>query len=130
VAPAREVKAAVAARPQAASRPLESSLEEKQAKAPVDRESGNAKTTKAHGAPPSESHRQAAEAPAAHRQEPPRQAEHVSKPKPQSGNAKPVEKSHRQAEASRPAEHATKPKPQSGKEKQVEKDKKPDGEKP
>ena len=52
VAPAREVKAAVAARPQAASRSLESSREEKQAKAPVDRESGNAKTTKAHGAPP------------------------------------------------------------------------------
>jgi len=128
VAPAREVKAAAAARPQAASRSLES-RDEKQAKAPVDRESGSATAPKAHDAPHTNSHDQAAEAPAAHRQEPPRQteasrpAEHATKAKPQSAEAKPVEKSDRQAAQA-------KPKPQSGKEKPVEKDKKPDGEKP
>jgi hypothetical protein len=109
VAPAREVKAAAAARPQAVSHSPESSREEKHAKAPVDRESGSAKAKapKAHDNPPTESQRQAAQAPAAQRQAPPRQAE-----------------------ASRPAEQASKPKPQSGKEKPVEKNKKPEGEKP
>ena len=105
VAPARDVRAAAAARPQAASRSPESSREVKHAKAPVDHESERA--MQAHGAPPAESHRQTAEAPAEHRQGPPRPAE-----------------------AKRPAEHAPKPKPHSGKEKPVEKDKKPDGEKP
>ena len=107
VAPAREVRAAAAARPQAVSRLPESSRDEKHAKAPVERESGSAKAPKAHEAPPTESHRQAAQAPAEQHQGPPRQAE-----------------------ASRPAEHAPKPKPHSGKEKPAEKDKKPDGEKP
>jgi Family of unknown function (DUF6600) len=147
VAPAREVKAAVATRPQAGSGAPESSKEPKHANAPVDRQSGSAKAPKAHEAPP----RQPAEAPAAHQQVPPRQpeasrpAEQTSKPKPQAVKQKPVEKSHRQPaeapaahqqapprqpEAGRPAEHATKPTPHSGKEKPVEKDKKPDGEKP
>jgi hypothetical protein len=103
--PAREVKPAPAARPQA-SRSSEPSREE-HAKAPVDHEFGNAKAPKAHAAPPAESRRQPADAPAAHRQEPPRQPQ-----------------------ASRPAEQASKPRPQSGKDKPVDKDKKPDGEKP
>jgi hypothetical protein len=114
VAPAREVKAAAAARPHAVSRSPESSREEKHAKAPVEHESGSAKATKAHKAPPAESHRQAAEAPAEHRQEPARQ----------------VEASRRAEHASKPKPHASKPTPHSGKEKPVEKDKKPDGEKP
>jgi hypothetical protein len=107
VAPAREVRAAAAARPQAASRSPESSRDGKHAKAPVDHESPSAKARKVQDAPARESQRQAVEAPAAHRREP-----------------------SRQAEAGRPAEHAAKPKPHSGKEKPVEKDKKPDGEKP
>jgi hypothetical protein len=112
VAPAREVKAAAAARPQAVSQAPEAAREEKQAKAPVNRESRSAKAPKAKvpDAQPVESHRPPAEAPAANRQEPPRQPE----------------------ASRRPAEHASKPKPHSGKEKEkpVEKDKKPDGEKP
>ena len=152
VAPARELKAAAAARPQAVSHSPESSREEKPAKVPVDHRSGNAnvqKAPKAPDAPPMKSRRQPAEAPAAHRAEPPRQPEasrpaEASKPKPNSGKEKPVEKSHRQPaeapaahraepprqpEASRPAEHGSKPTPHSGKEKSAEKDKKPDGEK-
>jgi hypothetical protein len=153
VAPAREVKAAVAARPQAVSRSPESSREQTRAQAPVDRESASARAPKGPAAPPMESHRQPAEAPAAHHQAPPRHAEAsqptepVAKHKPQSAKEQPVEKSHSQpaeapathqqqqgspskAEAARPAEHAPKPRPQSGKEKPVEKDKKPDGGKP
>jgi hypothetical protein len=144
VAPAREVKAAVAARPQAVSGAPESSREPKHANAPVDRQSGSAKAPKAHEAPP----REPAEAPAAHQQAPPRQseasrpAEQTSKPKPQAVKEKPAANSprqpaeapaaHQQApprqpEASRPAEHGSKPTPHSGKEKSAEKDKKPDG---
>lgn len=118
VAPAHEVKAAVAARPHAVSHAPESSKEQKHANAPVDRQSESAKAPKAHDAPkpksqsgkeqPAEkSHHQPAEAPAAHQQAPP--------PKPEAG---------------RPAHDAPKPKPDSGKEKPVEKDKKPEGEKP
>jgi hypothetical protein len=101
VAPAREVKAAVAARPQAASRAPESSKEQKHAKAPVERESG-VKAPKGPAAPPMESHRQPAEASVAHQQAPPRQpeagraAEPASQPKPQSDKGQPAEKSHRQ----------------------------------
>jgi len=105
VAPAREVRAAAAARPRAVPRPLESSREERHAKGSVDHDSERPQGPKAHGAPATESHRQAAEAPAAHGQGPPRQVE-----------------------ASRTAKKAAKPKPQSGKEKPVEKDKKPDAE--
>jgi hypothetical protein len=145
VAPAREVKAAVAARPQAVPRATESSKEQKQhPNAPADHQAGSANVPKAPKAPdssPVESHRQPAEAPAAHQQAPPRQAEpsrpaeHASKPKPNSGKEQPVERSnpqpaeapaaHRQAppsqaQASRPAEDASKPK-KSGKEQPVEK---------
>jgi hypothetical protein len=156
VAPAREVKAAVAARPQAAPGSPGSHQEAKHTNAPVDRESASARAPKGPAAPPMESHRQPAEAPAAHQQAPPRHAEasqpteQAAKHKPQSAKEQPVEKSHpqpaeapaahqhqqapqaprSQAEAARPAEHAPKPQPQSGKEKPVEKDKKPDGGKP
>jgi hypothetical protein len=151
VAPAREVKAAVSARPQAASHAAESSKEQKQANAPVDRQSGSAKAPKAQNAPPVEQHRQPAEAPAARQQAPPpkpeagRLAEPASKPKPQSGKEQPAEKPHRQPaeapaahqqvpppkpEAGRPAEHAPKPKQQPQKAKPVEKDKNPEGDKP
>jgi hypothetical protein len=146
VAPAREVKAAAAARPQAASGSHESSREQTHPQAPVDRESASAK---APDAPPVESHRQPAERPEAHRQMPPRQpeasrpAEQASKPTPQSGKEQPVEKSNRppaetpaarrpepprKAEPSRPPEHASKPTPKSGNEEPAEKDKKPDEE--
>jgi hypothetical protein len=121
VAPAREVRAAAASRPQAASRSPESSREDKHAKAQVDHESRSAKAPKApkaHDASPAESHRQAAEAPA--QQQPSRQK----------AEAPAQQQPSRQAEASRPAERASKPKPHSGKEKPVEKDKKPEGEKP
>ncbi len=146
VAPAREVKAAMAARPQAVSRTVESSNEQKHVNAPVDRQS-NATAPKAHEPPPG----QPAETQAA-RQQAPRpkpeagqQADHAGKPKPKAVKEKPAEKSHGQPaeapaaheqappprpEAGRPAEQASKPKPQSGKEKPVENDKKPDGEKP
>ena len=125
VAPAREVRAAAASRPQAASRAPESSREDKHAKAPVDHESRSAKApkaSKAHDASPAESHRQTAAAPAQQRQQPPRQASEAP--------AAHRQEQPRQVEASRPAEHASKPKPHSGKEKPVEKDKKPEGEKP
>jgi Family of unknown function (DUF6600) len=97
VAPASEVKAA-AARPQAASR----SPDQQHANATADHGSGSAKAAKVHDAPPAESHRQAAQPPAAHRQEPPHQAA-----------------------ASPQAKPTSKPKPHSGKEKQAETDKKP-----
>jgi hypothetical protein len=153
VAPAREVKAAVAARPQAQAVPHApaSSNEQKHAKAPADHPSAGAKAPKASDAPPMESHRQPAEAPAAHQQAPPhqaeagQQAEQTSKPKPRTVKEKPAEKSHGQPseapathqqapppkpEAGQPADPSSKPQPQSGKEKPVEKDPKPDGEKP
>jgi hypothetical protein len=125
VAPARDVKAAAAARPQAVSRSPESSA------------------PKAHDAPPTGSQHQSAQSPAEHRQEPPprqaeasRPAEHASKPqqqasKPQAQASKPkAQASKPKAQASKPPPQATKPQPQSGKEKPVEKDKKPEGEKP
>lgn len=145
VAPAREVKAAVAARPQA--RAAEPSKEQKHADAPSDRQSGKAKAPKkASDAPPEshrqpaeqtskprpasvkeqpveKSHREPAEAPAARqpapqvRPEAGQPAEQTSKPRPQAGNEKPAEKS--------PAQHAPKPTPHSGKP--DEKDKKPEG---
>jgi hypothetical protein len=153
VAPAREVKAAVAARPQAQAAPRapESSNEPKHANAPADHPSAGAKAPKASDAPPVESHRQPAQAPAAHQQaptpkpEPGQQAEQTSKPKPRAVKEKPAEKSHGQPseapathqqapppkpEAGQQAEPTSKPPPQSGKEKPVEKDQKPDGEKP
>ena len=124
VAPAREVKAAAAARPQAASRAPEPSRAEKQNKAPVVEsrakpQSGQespasppervkqqqAKAPGAQDEPPTELHGQTAQAPADQRQQPPRQTE------------------------TRPA-HASKPTPRSGKERSVEKTKKPDEEKP
>ena len=112
VAPAREVKAAAAARPQAVSHSAGPAREEKPAKAPVDRQSGSAKASKAPDAPAVESHRQAAQAPPPERQDP----------------------QHR-AQAAQPDERASKPKPKpkpkpESKEKppEPEKDKKPDGE--
>jgi hypothetical protein len=107
VAPARELKAAAASRPHAVSRSPESSREHQNANAPADRASGSAKDPKTHDAPPAGSHRQAAQPPAANRQESPHQ-----------GATSPQ------------AKQASKPKPHSGKEKQTETDKKPDREKP
>jgi hypothetical protein len=151
VAPAREVKASVAARPQAVSSSHEPSREQTHAQAPVERESASAKAPKASDAPPMESHRQPAEAPAAQQQAPPpkpeagRPAEPASRPTPESGKEQPVEKSNRQPaetpavnrqqpprkpEPSRPPEHVSKPTPKPGKEEPAEKDKKPDDEKP
>jgi hypothetical protein len=146
VAPAREVKAAVAARPQAVSRAPESSKDQKHVNAPVDRQSASATAPKAHEAPP----QPPGEAVATRQQAPPskpktgRPAEQASQPQPQSGKEKPADKAHGQPaapaahkqapppkpEAGRPAEQASEPKPPPGKEKPVEKDKKPDGEKP
>lgn len=111
VAPAREVKAAAAARPQSGSRSPEPARQGKNARAPAAHESGNARGPQAHGAPPAESRRQPAEARPERPQGPPRQAAEARPP------------------ARQPAERAAKPKPQ-GKEKPVEKNKKPDGEKP
>ena len=135
VAPAREVKAAVAARPHAVPVAAEPSKEQKQkhANAPVDREAGSAKAPKAHAAPPMESHRQSAEAPAAHQKAPSRQpeagqpAEQASKPKARSGKehqqpaqapAAHQQAPPRQSGAGQPAEQPSKPKQQSGKEHQ------------
>jgi len=148
VAPAREVKASVAARPQAVPGSPESSRGQTRAPAPVEREPASAK---APDAPPMESHRQPAEAPAARHQMPPRQpeagrsAEPAPRPTPQSAKEQPVEtlnrptaetptarrqESARNAEPSRPAEHASKPTPRPGKEEPADKDKKPDEEEP
>ncbi len=116
VAPAPEVKAAVAARPQAVSHAPESSKEQKHATAPVERQSESAKAPK--NAPPVEAHRQPAEAPAAHQQAPPprpeasRQAEPASKAKPQAVKEQPAEKSHRQP-AEAPAAHQQAPPPRA-----------------
>jgi hypothetical protein len=152
VAPAREVKAAAASRPQAASRAPESSRQDQHARAPVDQKSRSAKAPKAQDASPAESHRQAA-APAQRRQQPPRQAAEApaqqrQQPSRQAAEAPAQQRQQpprqaaeapaanrqepppRQAAASRPADRAAKPKPRSGKEKPVEKDKKPEGEKP
>jgi hypothetical protein len=107
VAPAREVKAVAAARPQVVSHSPEPSREE--AKAHAVPESANANDPKAHAhvAPTPEARRQPAEAHAAHRPAPPRPTA-----------------------ASRQPQHAAKPTPNSGKEKPADKDKKPEGEKP
>ncbi len=128
VAPARDVKAAAAARPQTASRAPEPSREEKhaaqapahEAKAAHSSDSSQAnkhakpsadpgtqseKQRKAPEAPPMESHHPEAQAPAEHGQEPPPRAD-----------------------SDKPAAHAPKPKSQpEKKEKPEEKDKKPDG---
>jgi hypothetical protein len=128
VAPARDVKAAAAARPQTASRAPEPSREEKHAAqapahetkaarssdssqankharpAPDPRTQGE-KERKAPEPPPMESHRPEAQASAEHGQEPPPRAD-----------------------SDKHAAHAAKPKPQpEKKEKPEEKDKKPDG---
>ena len=121
VAPAREVKAAVAARPQA--RAAEPSKEQRHAETPADRQSGNAKAPKkVSDVPAMESHRQPAEP--------------TSKPRPPSVKEQPVEKSHRQPaeapaarqqappprpEAGQPAEQTSKPRPEAAKEKPVAK---------
>ena len=79
VAPAPEVKAAVAARPQAAQSSAANAREARPASAPADHGTGNAnvpkapKGQKAPDASPIEAHRPPAEAPAAHRPEPPHQ---------------------------------------------------------
>ena len=64
VAPAREVKAAVAARPQAVARSPESSQAAPHAKPPADHEPESAKAPKTHEAPPAQVARQSAEPPA------------------------------------------------------------------
>jgi hypothetical protein len=117
VAPAREVKAAVAARPQAVSRTAESSEEQKHVNAPVDRQPASAKAPKAHEAPSG----QPAEATAARHPAPPpkpeagQQAELTSKPKPKAVKEKPAEKSHGQpAEAPAAHQQAPPPKPEAG----------------
>ncbi len=128
VAPAREVKAAVAARPQTATA----------RNAPVDHGTGSVpkapdaqKERKAPDASPIEAHRPPAEAPAAHRPEPPHQAEAgrpaesaakpAQKPKHQPGEEKPDAQAHRspaEQPAARP-EASAKPKPQTHVEKSV-----------
>jgi hypothetical protein len=109
VAPAREVKAAVAARPQAAVAH----------NAPADHANGNANPPKAQKAPdasPIEAHRPPAEAPAAHRPESPQQADPprpaesstkpMKKPKPQPVDEKPDAQAHRAPAEPPPARHA------------------------
>jgi hypothetical protein len=151
VAPAQEVKAAVAARPQAVSRSPEPSREQEHTQVPVDREPTSARAPKAPDASPMESHRPPVEAPSERVQEPPRQpeagrpAEQASRPTPQSGREQSVEKPPRQptatpvarrqdvsrkAKATPSAEHPARPTPQPGKEESPEKDRKPDGEGP
>jgi len=131
VAPPREVKAAVAARPQAAIA----------RNAPADHAKGNAapKAQKAPDASPIEAHRPPAEAPSAHRPEhqaePARPAEPSTKPmkksKPQPVDEKPDTQAHRAPAEPQAARHAdspqqvepnrppanSKPKPHSGVEK-------------
>jgi hypothetical protein len=149
VAPAREVNAAVAARPQAAPGAHPSSRETTRVPAPVERESATA--PRAPDAPQVEPHRPPAEAPEARAQVPQRPleagrpAEPAPRPTPQPAREQPVAKSNRppdeppiahrpepthKAEPGRPAERAGKPTPQPGKEAPEEKDKKPDQEKP
>ncbi len=160
VAPAREVRAAAAARPQTIPPSTRSAQSEKHAGAPVPHNAESASAAKGPAAPPMESHRQVAEAPAEqHRQQPqvqeqkPRQADasqqaqHVSKPSPQPGREQPAERSQHQAaavpveprppqppphqgEPKQQAKHAPKPTPHTGKEKPAEPDKKPDGAEP
>jgi hypothetical protein len=151
VAPAREVNAAVAARPQAAPGSHAAPRETTRVAAPIQRESASASTPKAPDTPPVESRRPPAEAPEARPQVSPRPleasrpAEPAPKPTPQPGREQPVDKSNRpqtqppvahrpepshKAEPARPAERAGKPTPQPGKEEPEDKDKKPDEEKP
>ena len=110
VAPPREVKAAVAARPQAAIA----------RNAPADHATGNANAPKAQKAPdasPIEAHRPPAEAPAAHRPEPQaepaRPAESstkpMKKPKPQPADEKPETQAHRAPAEPPAARHADSP---------------------
>ena len=113
VAPAREVKAAVAARPRAVAHSPESSGEPGHTQAPVDREDTTARAPKAHDAASKESHRQ--------------RVEQAAQPKPQAVKEKHVEKSTRPpAEAPVAQQQAqprqpSKPRPEAGKEKSVEK---------
>lgn len=100
-APAREAKAA-AVRPQPVSRSSDSSQANKHAKASSESQTQSEKGKKGTQAPPMESHRPEAQAPAEHRQEPPPRSD-----------------------TDQPATHASKPKSQPAKAK--EKDKKPDG---
>ena len=93
VAPAREVKAAVAARPQAAQSSTIASREPRPASAPADHGTGNANAPKAAPKPsdasPIEAHRPPAAAPAAHRPEQPHQADPG---RPAESSAKPMQK--------------------------------------
>ncbi len=156
VAPAREVRAAAAARPQAIVPSTRSSQSDKHSGAPADHKPESAGAPKGPAAPPMESHRQVAEAPAEqHRQQPkvqeqrphqaqaPEPVQHTSKPAPQSEKEQPAERSHHQSAAApvepRPpqpphqgepkqqAKHAPKPTPPTGKEKPAQPDKKPEG---
>ncbi len=105
VAPAREVRAAAAARPQSPSRPPEQSREGARANEPATRRPGGARASRADERPLPHSQNGPAEATAERRHGPPRKA------------------------ASGPSEHGAKSKPQSGRE-PIEKRAKPDGEKP
>jgi hypothetical protein len=158
VAPASEVRAAAAARPQAAH-----GAPAVDARHPAAQPQG--REAKAPDAPSADTHRPAAQQPAreakapaarpqpAARPEPSQDEKHAKAPAdrqpenakarkpadaPPAGSQRPEaqapadhrEPQPRPAEASRPAEHAPKPKPQPAREKPEEKDKKPDGDKP
>ena len=105
VAPAHEVKAAVAARPQAAQSSSAPAREARPAGAPADHGNGNAnvpkapKGQKAPDASPIEAHRPPAEAPAAHRPEPAHQADPG---RPAESSGKPMQKPKHQPSDEKP----------------------------
>ncbi len=99
VAPAHEVKAVVAARPQAAQSSEANARQARPASAPADHGTGNAnvpkapKGQKARDASPIEAHRPPPEAPAAHRSEPPH---HADPGRPAEASAKAMQKPKQQ----------------------------------
>jgi hypothetical protein len=109
VAPAREVKAAVAARPQAAPGSSEASREAKLANAPADHGNENANAPRKQKAPdasPLEAHRPQAEAPADRRPASPPQA---APGRPAEADAKPMQKQKHQPGVEKPESQAPRP---------------------
>jgi hypothetical protein len=115
VAPAREVKAAVAARPQQVPGSSATAREAKPASAPADRGTGNPNVPKgerAQNAPkapeasPIDTRRPPSEAPAAHRPEPPHQADPV---RPAEASSKPKQKPAHEPGGEKPAAQAARP---------------------
>jgi hypothetical protein len=131
VAPAREVNAAVAARPQGTSRPAPSSRAEKGGKAQVSHESTSArpqsrqesaapraaaKPPKAQQAPPAQSHGQAAQSPQSRQESTaPRAAAKPERREPKAPKAQkaPPAQSHGQAAQAAPAERRQEPPPRA-----------------